>query len=197
MTLVDCYFWHLVFEFLETKDLIAVAGVCYSWWNIIFRGSHSRKRFMSRCRQLDLKNSGRLYQKVPLQILSRLRSVNLSATTIDTENFLLLTSVAERLQILEIEKCSNLTEQSIFRAKDSLRNLESVDISHNLQFGVLTIACLCSFESIISICFNGIKLEHKEMHFLTKTFPAVTNGDIELCSDNIGQHWRRLFLQSR
>ena len=115
-----------------------------------------------------------------------MRSVNFSGTTISTENFILFTTPAKHLRVLQIERCENNSEDTIFHAKYSLQSLESVNISYNSQFGVLAIECLCSYESIIDICFDGIKLESKEILFLAKTFPRLRSGDIEIHSDEIG-----------
>lgn len=186
MTFVDHSFWQLVFEFLEPNELVAVAGVCYSWWRLVFRGSYSRKQMMSKPRELDMANTGNLYQKLPLQMFVRIRSVSLSGTTISTENFILFTKAAKHLRVLQIERCENISEDAIFRAKYSLQSLESVNISYNPHFGVLAIACLCSYESIMDICFDGIKLESNEILFLAKTFPRLRSGDIEIHSDEIG-----------
>ena len=100
--------------------------------------------------------------------------------------FILFTTAAKHLRVLQIERCENISEDAIFRAKHSLQSLESVNISYNLQSGVLAIACLCSYESVTDICFDGIKLESKEILFLAKTFPRLRSGDIEIHSDGIG-----------
>ena len=34
--LAEYFFWELVFSFLGPQDLIAVSGVCYSWWRLVF-----------------------------------------------------------------------------------------------------------------------------------------------------------------
>jgi len=60
---------------------------------------------------------------------------------------------------------------------------------HFIQFRVLAIACLCSYESITDICFDGISLESREILFLNKTFPRLRNGDIEIYSQEIGDYF--------
>ena len=138
------------------------AGVCYSWWKLVLREiRYLKKQIISKRRELDISNIGNLYQKLPLQMFVRLRSANLNGTTISTENFILFTTAAKHLRVPQIERCENISEDAIFRAKHSLQSLESVNISYNSQFGVLAIACLCSYESIMDICFDGIKLESK------------------------------------
>ena len=134
MNFADSFFWELVFQFLEPKDLVAVAGVC------------ERKLITSKVCELHIADTKNFYQKLPLQMFVRIRTLNLSGTTISSENFFLLVTAAKRLRVLEIERCANISEDAIFRAKDSLQSLESVNISYNMQFGVLAIACLCSFE---------------------------------------------------
>lgn len=67
MNFVDSFFWQLVFQFLEPKDLVAVAGVCYSWWILVFRGS-CRKLIMSKVHELDIADTENFYQKLPLQM---------------------------------------------------------------------------------------------------------------------------------
>lgn len=34
---VSSKLWIYVFAFLDEKDLVSVAGVCYEWWEMIFR----------------------------------------------------------------------------------------------------------------------------------------------------------------
>jgi len=89
MNFVDSFFWQLVFQFLEPEDLVAVAGVCYSWWILVFRGS-CRKLIMSKVRELDIADTENFYQKLPLQMFVCIRSLNLSGTTISSENFFYL-----------------------------------------------------------------------------------------------------------
>ena len=67
-----------------------------------------------------------------------------------------------------------------------MKSLESVNISYNWQFGVLAITCLCLYESITDIYFDGISLESRQILFLNKTFPLFRNGDIEIYSQEIG-----------
>ena len=48
--------------------------------------------------------------------------------------------------------------------------------------------CLSGFELYfpwVSLCFDGIKLESREILFLNKTFPRLRNGDIEIYSQEI------------
>ena len=48
------------------------------------------------------------------------------------------------------------------------------------------IACLCWYESITDIYFDGISLESRQILFLNKTFPRLRNGDIEIYSQKTG-----------
>jgi len=73
-----------------------------------------------------------------------------------------------------------ISEQAIFKAKGSLCCLRNINISFNEQLSVLTIACLCSYNSVRDIRAWGIKLEGKELLFLTKTFLQLGNGQINL-----------------
>ena len=49
-------------------------------------------------------------------------------------------------------------------------------MSHNEQFSVLVIACLCSWDLLEEICARGINLEFRKLLFLSKTFPRGRNG---------------------
>lgn len=185
MELVDYFFWELVFLFLGPQDLVAVSGVCYSWWGFVFRGRRSTQHVLRNCSVLDVSNSGKLYQKVPLQLFGQLKKLSLNGTPITSKNFIKLTAVAKQLRTLEIANCENISEEAIFRAKYNLQRLRSVNISYNPQFSVLAIACLCSCESIVDICFCGTKLEEKELLFLSKTFSRLPNGGISLRSGEL------------
>ena len=87
---------------------------------------------------------------------------------------------AQKLRTLDIENCRNISEEAIFNAKYKLQSLQSVNISYNSQFGVLTIACLLSYESVIDICCRGKKLSDKELLFLSKTFPSLPGIGLRL-----------------
>ena len=180
---VDCFLWELIFQYLGPQELISVSSVCFAWWELVFgsRGLWNRK--IQRCTGLDLSNTGTLYQKVPLTIFTTLRRLDLTGTTISTRDFLKITGTAKRLKVLEIESCSQIAETAIFKTKDSLRRLRCINISNNPQFGVLSIACLCSYRSIQEVCARGIRLDQTEMLFLTKTFPQLVNGGLELQTD--------------
>ena len=83
------------------------------------------------CGKLDIANSGKLYHKIPLWIYANIHSLNLSETTISSDNFVTLMKAATYLKSLQIKSCGNITEDAIFRAKYSLPNLRSVNISFN------------------------------------------------------------------
>lgn len=140
------------------------------------------------CDVLDMSNSGKLYQKVPLWLSRGIQKLSLAGTTISSKNFLRLTTEAQKLRTLDIENCRNISEEVIFNAKYKLQSLRSVNISCNSQFGVLTIACLLSYDSVIDICCRGKKLSDKELLFLSKTFPSLPGIGLRL--DGIS----RLFL---
>ena len=181
----DCYLWEVIFQYLGPQELISVSSVCLAWWELVFgsRGLWNRK--IQRCTDLDLSNTGTLYHKVPLTIFTRLRYLDLTGTTISTRNFLRITGTAQHLKVLEIESCSQIAESAIFKAKDSLRRLRCINISNNPHFGILSIACLCSYRSIQEICARGISLDQTEILFLTKTFPQLVNGGLELQTDTV------------
>ena len=69
-----------------------------------------------------------------------------------------------------------ISENAIFEAKPLLRCLRSINISHNKQFNVRVIACLCSLDSLQEIRARGIHLEFKELLFLSKTFPRLKDS---------------------
>lgn len=174
------FFWPLVFNYLGPEDLTSVASVCLTWWKFVFRGGKATARKFLECQDLTLVNTGRLFQKVPLKLFSRLYSIDLSRTCISSKNFLQLVSTAKRLGELNIQACAGIEEQALFKAKSSCRFLKCINISHNEQFGILAIACLCSMESLQEICARGINLEYREILFLSKTFPRLGNGlDLE------------------
>ena len=69
-----------------------------------------------------------------------------------------------------------ISENAIFEAKPLLRCLRSINISHNKQFNLHVIACLCSLDSLQEIRARGIHLEFKELLFLSKTFPRLKDS---------------------
>ena len=188
-TLADYFFWELVFSFLGPQDLIAVSGVCYSWWRFVFRGTRSIRQALLSRNVLDMSNSGNLYQKVPLRLFGGIQKLSLKGTHISSTNFLRLTTEAKQLTALDISNCGNISEEAIFNAKYNLQRLRSVNISYNSQFSVLTIACLLTYECIVDVCCWGKKLDQKELLFLSKTFSRLTNGGIDLRLDGIGEDY--------
>lgn len=181
---VDCFLWPLIFQHLGPEDLIRISSVCFSWWQLVFGSRGLWKRNFRRCTELDLANTATLYHKVPLRIFRRLRSLDLTGTAMSTKDLLKITETAHRLQMLKIESCSQIAESAIFKAKDTLRHLTHFDISNNSQFTILSIACLCSYHSLQEICAHGLRLEQMEILFLTKTFPRLVNGELELATEN-------------
>ena len=174
------FFWHLVFEYLGPEDLASVASVCLIWWEIVFGGRKVIAQTFLECPDLTLANTGRLYQLLPLKLLSGLYKINLSGTSISSQHFLQLVSTARRLRELNIQYCAEIGEQAIFKAKSSLRLLRRINISQNGQFTILAIACLCSIDALEEITTRGISLEYKEILFLSNTFPRLGNGlDLE------------------
>ena len=64
--------------------------------------------------------------------------------------------------------------------------MTNINVSYNAQFSILAIACLCSYGSIQEIHAKGFALQEKEILFLTKTFPRLARGEIELQMDTTG-----------
>ena len=124
--------------FLGPQDLVAVSGLCYSWWRFVFHGRRSNATHFTKLQCSGRDNSGKLYQKVPLQLFG------LNGMPITSKNFLKLTTVAKQLRALEIANCENILEETIFSSKYNLQRLRSVNISYNPEFSVLAITCLGS-----------------------------------------------------
>lgn len=176
MALEQLFFWSLVFDYLEPEDLVSVASVCLTWWRSVFHGRKSTSEALRNCKDLDLADTGSMYLTVPLQYFTSLYRINLSRTSISSRNFLKLVSSVRQMRELNIEGCMGISENAIFEAKPLLRCLRSINISHNKQFNVRVIACLCSLDSLQEICARGIHLEFKELLFLSKTFPRLKDG---------------------
>ena len=160
-------FWPLVFQFLEPEDLVRVSAVCFLWWQFVFNGPLSIRRALSGSEEIDLSNTGPLYEKFLLKFFTQMTTINLRGTGISTKNFLKLVNAAKRLQILDIESCVKISESAIFKAKDNLRYVTNINVSYNAQFRILTIACLCLYGSIQEVCAKGFALQGKEILFLT------------------------------
>ena len=58
--------------------------------------------------------------------------------------------------------------------------MTNINISNNSHLSILSVACLCSFPSILEIRTKGLMLETKESLFLGKTFPRLASGQIAL-----------------
>ena len=57
-----------------------------------------------------------------------------------------------------------------------------------MHLNYILVGCSCAFELYsrwVFLCFDGIKLESREILFLNKTFPLLRNGDIEIYSQEI------------
>ena len=145
MTLVDLFFWPLVVQFLGPDDLVRVSAVSLVWWRYMFHGCKSTAKMSLECEGIDLADTGNLYQKVLLRFFEQKKMINLKGTSISPKDFLKLVAIAKELRILNLEGCVQITERSIFQAKPSLRSLRKVNISHNKQLSVLSVACLCSY----------------------------------------------------
>lgn len=189
MPLVDLFFWPLVFQFLGPDDLVRVSAVSFTWWRNVFQGCKSTAKMLLECEGIDLAETGNLYQKVPLRFFALKKMINLKGTSISPKDFLKLVAVAKELRILILESCVQITERSIFQAKPSLRSLRKVNVSHNKQLSVLSVACLCSYQSLQAICGRGLTLDENELLFLVKTFPQLANGQLDLETNTAGSDY--------
>lgn len=164
------FLWPLVFEYLDPEDLVCGFSVQF-----VFQGRKSSLQAFLKCKDLNLADTGSLYLKVPLKIFTGLYRIDLSGTSISSRNFLKLVSTAKQLRVLNIQGCVGISEQVMFEAKPSLRHLRSIDISHNEQFSILVIACLCSLNGLQELCARGFSLDYDQLLFLSKTFPRLRN----------------------
>ena len=99
---------------------------------------------------------------------------------ISPSDFLKLVGTAKHLEMGNIESCSRISEEVIFKAKRFLPCFRRINISFNDQSSVLAVACLCSCSSLRDICERGIRLQAKELLLLTRTFPRLGNGRLTL-----------------
>ena len=99
---------------------------------------------------------------------------------ISPSDFLKLVGTAKHLEMGNIESCSRISEEVIFKAKRFLPCFRRINISFNDQSSVLAVACLCSCSSLRDIRARGIRLQAKELFLLTRTFPRLGNGRLTL-----------------
>lgn len=183
------YFSGHLFQFLGPDDLVRVSAVSFTWWRNVFQGCKSTAKMLLECEGIDLAEMGNLYQKVPLQFFALKKMINLKGTSISPKDFLKLVAVAKELRILNLESCMQITERSIFQAKPLLCFLRKVNVSHNKQLSVLSVACLCSYQSLQAICGRGLTLDENELLFLVKTFPQLANGQLDLETNTAGSDY--------
>ena len=174
------FFWPLVFEYLEPEDLVSVSSVCLAWWRFVFQGRKSTVKALHQCQQLHLADTGKQYRNIPLRYFSELTWINLTRTMISSGDFLKLAGTAKHLEMVNIESRSRISEEAIFKAKRFLPCLRRINISFNDQLSVLAVACLCSCSSLRDIRARRIRLQAKELLFLTRTFPRLGNGWLTL-----------------
>ena len=86
----------------------------------MFRGRVSSpiQRALARCDEITLANTGSLYLKVPLRCFSRLKRINLRATTISTKHFLQMVKITRRLRVLDIENCATYRNPRFSKQKN-------------------------------------------------------------------------------
>lgn len=116
-------------------------------------------------------------------MFTALINLNLSSTAISNRHLQLIIRVAANLDSLNISNCSGLDQSCIFQIRQDLNQLRHVDISQisgNPQFTVLAVACLCSCKNLQIIVTYGLTLSPEELLFLTKTFDSVSNGTLEI-----------------
>ena len=113
-------------------------------------------------------------------MFTALINLNLSSTAISNRHLQQIIRVAANLDSLNISNCPGLDQSCIFQIKQDLNQLRHVDVSGNPQFTVLTVACLCSCKNLQIIVTYGLKLSPEELLFLTKTFDSVSNGTLEI-----------------
>jgi len=176
---VSSKLWIYVLAFLDEKDLVSAAGVCYEWWEMIFRTRESLLMDLE-WEELDLSGRESLYRFVPLRMFTALINLNLSSTAISNRHLQQIIRFAANLDSLNISNCPGLDQSCIFQIKQDLNQLRHVDISGNPQFTVLAVACLCSCKNLQIIVTYGLKLSPEELLFLTKTFDSVSNGTLEI-----------------
>jgi len=174
--------WIHVFSFLEDKDQVNVAGVCYEWWKMIF-GKFSVLREVE-WQELDISGTGRLYRFIPLKMFATLERLNMSSTMITNAHFQQIVQEARNLESLNISNWSSLNQSCIFQVKQYVSQLRHVDISGNAKFTILTVACLCSCENLEILVAHGYEFSAEELLFLQKTFESISSGTLELETDD-------------
>ena len=61
MALEQLLFWSFVFDYLEPEDLVSVASVCLTWWQLVFHGRKLTSEAFHNCKDLDLADTGSMY----------------------------------------------------------------------------------------------------------------------------------------
>lgn len=130
--------------------------------------------------EIDLSGSGNLYHFIPLQLFTGTTHLNLSSTCISNGHFQQIIRVAKNLESLDISNCPGLDQICIFQAKQDLNKLRHVDISGNHKFTILAIECLCSCANLKMLVVHGFELTAEQLLFLTKKFPSISSGTLEL-----------------
>lgn len=121
-----------------------------------------------------------LYSFVPLRMFTALINLNLSSTAISNHHLQQIIRVASNLDRLYIFNCPDLDQSCIFQIKQDLNQLRHVNISGNPQLTILVVACLYSCKNLQIIVTYGLKFSPEELLFLTKTFDSVSNGTLEI-----------------
>ena len=111
---VHLFFWPIVFEHLGPGDLLCVVSICYTWWQFVFYGwRKSTAQSFLECEELDLGDTGTMYEKFPLKFFTWLSEINLARTSISSKHFLKLVAASRQLGVLNIEGCALISERAI------------------------------------------------------------------------------------
>lgn len=173
--------WIYVFQFLNLSELARAAGTCFAWWSTI-----KRHRLMEgrEWEELDLSESGSLYQFIPRRVFRYLTSLTLASTGVTHRHFRQMMRSSTTFEVLDISYCPGISQVTIFQAKDNLDYLQHVAISGNTHLTILAVACLYSCPNITMLEAHGLQLSAEELLFLRKTFECVARGDVQLETDD-------------
>ena len=191
---MDSHIWFFIFCYLNSSDIARVSVTCLAWWNLVFGKKTIRfRRILEQCEELNISRLGSTYTRLPLQIFRGLLSHDIGSTEVTSNHLLKIVKLAD-LQYLDVSNCPRLEDEFIFRVKNSLGELAQLDISHNSNISILGLACLCSYSELQLIYFHGMKLNHNQMLFLSKTFNTVSRGECEIETED-GEYPLRLYRE--
>ena len=174
--------WYTIFRFLNLCDLTRVASVCISWWRMVYGEEYFREKLRdSEWRdELNLARTDSLYLYVPVVMFRNVTHLTLCSTLITNQHLLQIVNATTWLDFLDISNCAHLFQPVTFKARPQLNELTRMDISHNSNFTILAIACLCSCSSLELLVVHGIDITLNELQFLSSTFEAISSGELVL-----------------